>query len=268
MNCLTASSDLAGVGIGRRSRDDWKKVRGFASRARSITRELLCGTRPISYEEAEAFLDSQLQEMIEGSGLQELINYSRVEVSSLRGRVRFFDVSFTSANPHFRLAVAELRVQMAPDDLYRLARDRETATLSGLRVSMLSVAAADEARGTELEFSEISADFTGHLPLETLDRPDTMRLSELEPLLEGMSFTDSASGFRGRIANAGYTITGELSVADFQREPQEILPRLEAMETRIKRAGFELSGPRAGARGVSIDSGRVWLARGARKLGG
>gem|GEM_PF-7016060 len=116
------------------------------------------------------------------------MSYGRVEVNSLRGRVRFFEAAFTSAHPHSRLEAVELRAQMAPDDLVRPARDRETAELSGLRVSLFGGAAADDGRGTELELSEISAGFTGHLPLETIDRPETVRFSEIDFLLEGMSF--------------------------------------------------------------------------------
>ena len=202
------------------------------------------GSRQLD-RQAEVFLDSQLTEMIEESGLEELISYSRVEVNSLRGRVRFFDVAFTSANPHSRLEAVELRAQMAPDDLVRLARDRETAELSGLRVSLFGGAAADDGRGTELEFSEISAGFTGHLPLETIDRPETVRFSEIDFLLEGMSFSDSESGVNGTIDEAGYTVTGEFTVADLDRNPEELLQRLEAIETRVAGVRIGLSGTAA-----------------------
>jgi len=194
---------------------------------------------------AEKLLDREVTLFIEQSGLSELISYSRLEVNTILGQVRFFDVSFVSANPRSRAHADELVVRMSHQDLVRLARAPDTAVISGLRVSLVHGDFVDDYRDTQLGFDEATFGVAGRFAMEDRERPERFLVRELTFDTQGLYLRDAASGWSGQVEQLGYTLTGNLVLEELENNPHRALEQLSSVRMQLAGASIALSGPRA-----------------------
>ena len=194
---------------------------------------------------AETVLDREVTLFIEQSGLSQLISYSRLEVNTLLGQVRFFDVSFVSANPRSRAHADELVIRMSHQDLVRLARDPDTAVISGIRVSLLHGDFSDSYRDTQLGFDEATFGVSGRFAMEDIQRPGSFLVREITFDTQGLYLRDAASGWSGRVERVGYTLNGDLVLEELENNPHRALEQLSSLRMQLAGTSIALSGPRS-----------------------
>ena len=190
---------------------------------------------------AESAVEERVRTVIDEFELHDQIAYSRIEVDTVRGRIRFFDVSFRSANPHSRLEAEELHLELSPDELVRLSWDLEGTEITRARVSLIDGSASDDSEGIAMGFEEVAAGFRGSVVLETIENPETVQILEVDGLLAGFWFRDAGAGLTTRIGEAGYTLSADVTVAELERGSLEPWEYLHELEGHLSGVGFDVS---------------------------
>ncbi len=190
---------------------------------------------------AEREVEERVRTAIEELQLKEQISYSGVEVNAVLGRIRFFDVSLRSPNPHSRLEMNELQVDLAPDELARLAWDLEGTEITRVRLSLIGGSANDDRQGRDASFEEVAVGFRGSVVLDTIDEPETVHVSEVDGSLSGIRFSDAEAGLTMRIDEAGYSVSADVTLAELDRGVLEPWEYLHELEGRLAGVGIEVS---------------------------
>jgi hypothetical protein len=188
---------------------------------------------------AETIVEQEIRDFIEELELVDVISYSRLEIDSFRGRIRFHDVAFVSPNPRSRGQVEELVVQMSRQDLIAVVRNPESAALSGIRTTLIRGEFHDTYRGMILSFDEISGGIGGYFPLAEIEFPVNYLFENGEIKIGGLSIQDEETGFGGSIQSVSYTVTGELSLMELEQSPIEVMKQLHSVKMDLK--GLRLS---------------------------
>lgn len=164
-------------------------------------------------------LTTLIDELIEESGLEEILTYSELEVNTAKGALTVNDLSFTDEG--MNMAIDTLNIELPPKDAISIAVNPENADITDLKVTVHGMSLTDEAEGITVTQDMGSSQFIGSINTRIFDENYTPEDSDFQ--VERLTLENSGVSIKSdagviSIESIALNIDTELKASDVEGE--------------------------------------------------